>query len=47
MRGKVEDEVREGRGGLGRALVATARTLAFTLNELGAMAGSEQRRDMI
>lgn len=45
VRGKVEDEVREGRGGLHRALEAMARTLAFARGELGAMEGSEQKRD--
>lgn len=45
VRGKMEDEVREGRGGLRRALEAMASTLAFARSELGAMAGSEQKRD--
>lgn len=39
VRGKVEDEVKEGRGRLGRALEAMARS------ELGATQGSEQKRD--
>ena len=39
--------VHEGRSGYGgRALWATARTLALALSELGAREGSKQRRDV-
>lgn len=45
--GEGEVREREERVRPSRALGATARTLALALNELGAMEGSEQRRDMI